>query len=81
MHPGDGSGGKARQGDGKGKPGASNGIRVSAVYGGMSKLEQFKELKAGCEIVVATPGRLIDLLKMKALTMSRASYLVLDEAD
>ncbi|PNY09184.1 DEAD-box ATP-dependent RNA helicase 24-like protein [Trifolium pratense] len=57
------------------------GIRVSAVYGGMSKLEQFKELKAGCEIVVATPGRLIDMLKMKALTMQRATYLVLDEAD
>ncbi|XP_004494431.1 DEAD-box ATP-dependent RNA helicase 24 isoform X1 [Cicer arietinum] len=57
------------------------GIRVSAVYGGMSKLEQFKELKAGCEIVVATPGRLIDMLKMKALTMLRATYLVLDEAD
>ncbi|XP_060963876.1 DEAD-box ATP-dependent RNA helicase 24 isoform X2 [Cannabis sativa] len=59
----------------------TQGIRVSAVYGGMSKLEQFKELKAGCEIVVATPGRLIDMLKMKALTMSRATYLVLDEAD
>ena len=58
-----------------------HGIRVSAVYGGMSKLEQFKELKAGCEIVVATPGRLIDLLKMKALTMIKATYLVLDEAD
>nr|XP_010938236.1 DEAD-box ATP-dependent RNA helicase 24 [Elaeis guineensis] len=57
------------------------GIRVAAVYGGMSKLDQFKELKAGCEIVVATPGRLIDLLKMKALTMFRATYLVLDEAD
>ncbi|XP_073283829.1 DEAD-box ATP-dependent RNA helicase 24 [Primulina huaijiensis] len=56
-------------------------IRVSAVYGGMSKLEQFKELKAGCEIVVATPGRLIDMIKMKALTMLRATYLVLDEAD
>lgn len=59
----------------------SHGIRVSAVYGGMSKLDQFKELKAGCEIVVATPGRLIDMLKMKALNMSRATYLVLDEAD
>ncbi|KAK4558271.1 hypothetical protein RGQ29_007852 [Quercus rubra] len=59
----------------------SHGIRVSAVYGGMSKLEQFKELKAGCEIVVATPGRLIDMIKMKALTMLRATYLVLDEAD
>jgi ATP-dependent RNA helicase DDX42 len=51
----------------------SHGIRVSAVYGGMSKLEQFKELKAGCEIVVATPGRLIDMIKMKALTMLRAT--------
>lgn len=59
----------------------SHGIRVSAVYGGMSKLDQFKELKAGCEIVVATPGRLIDMIKMKALTMLRATYLVLDEAD
>lgn len=58
-----------------------HGIRVSAVYGGMSKFDQFKELKAGCEIVVATPGRLIDLLKMKALTMMKATYLVLDEAD
>ncbi|KAM1956571.1 hypothetical protein TB1_025104 [Malus domestica] len=47
----------------------------------MSKLDQFKELKVGCEIVVATPGKLIDMLKMKALTMLRATYLVLDEAD
>ncbi|GKU87030.1 hypothetical protein SLEP1_g1488 [Rubroshorea leprosula] len=59
----------------------SYGIRASAVYGGMSKLDRFKELKAGCEIVVATPGRLIDMRKMKALTMKRATYLVLDEAD
>ncbi|KAL9269967.1 DEAD-box ATP-dependent RNA helicase 24-like protein [Drosera capensis] len=57
------------------------GLRVSAVYGGMSKFEQFKELKAGAEIVVGTPGRLIDMIKMKALTMIRATYLVLDEAD
>ncbi|KAL3688731.1 hypothetical protein R1sor_015040 [Riccia sorocarpa] len=57
------------------------GIRVSGVYGGMSKFEQFKELKAGCEIVVATPGRLIDMIKMKAVTMFRGTYLVLDEAD
>ncbi|KFK37476.1 hypothetical protein AALP_AA4G262200 [Arabis alpina] len=57
------------------------GLRVTAVYGGMSKHEQFKELKAGCEIVVATPGRLIDMIKMKAVTMMRATYLVLDEAD
>ncbi|XP_059311790.1 DEAD-box ATP-dependent RNA helicase 24 [Lycium ferocissimum] len=59
----------------------SHGIRVSAVYGGMSKLDQYKELKAGCEIVVATPGRLIDMIRKKAFTMLRATYLVLDEAD
>lgn len=58
-----------------------HGIRVSGVYGGMSKLEQIKELKAGCEVIVATPGRLIDILKLKACTMLRATYLVLDEAD
>lgn len=58
-----------------------HGIRVSGVYGGMSKFEQFKELKAGCEVVIATPGRLIDMIKMKAFTMSRATYIVLDEAD
>ncbi|MCO5574722.1 hypothetical protein L7F22_028512 [Adiantum nelumboides] len=57
------------------------GIRVSGIFGGMSKFEQFKELKAGCEIVVATPGRLIDMIKMKALTMLKTTYLVLDEAD
>ncbi|ONL97297.1 DEAD-box ATP-dependent RNA helicase 24 [Zea mays] len=56
-------------------------LRVAAIYGGVSKFDQFKELKAGCEIVIATPGRLIDLLKMKALKMFRATYLVLDEAD
>ncbi|XP_020588232.1 DEAD-box ATP-dependent RNA helicase 24 [Phalaenopsis equestris] len=59
----------------------SHGLRVSAVYGGMSKHDQIKELKAGCDIVVATPGRLIDMLKLKSLTMLRATYLVLDEAD
>jgi ATP-dependent RNA helicase DDX42 len=56
-------------------------LRVAAVHGGVSKYDQFKELKAGCEVVIATPGRLIDLLKMKALRMFRATYLVLDESD
>eukprot|EP00850_Spirogloea_muscicola_P023698 SM000379S14411 [mRNA] locus=s379:21663:24756:- [translate_table: standard] len=56
-------------------------LRVAGIFGGMSKFEQFKELKAGCEVVIATPGRLIDMLKMKALTMRRTTYLVLDEAD
>jgi ATP-dependent RNA helicase DDX42 len=56
-------------------------LQAATVYGGVSKFDQFKELKVGCEIVVATAGRLIEFLKMKALNMFRATYLVLDEAD
>eukprot|EP01048_Picozoa_sp_COSAG05_P004528 COSAG05_NODE_248_length_12946_cov_85.003737_3_plen_794_part_00 len=57
------------------------GLKVGAVYGGMSKFEQFKLLKNGVEAVVATPGRLIDLIKMKGTNMKRCTYIVLDEAD
>ena len=45
------------------------------------RYEQTKELEAGCEILVATPGRLIDLLKDKATNLRRVTFLVLDEAD
>ena len=61
--------------------GRAMGLRCVGVFGGCSKFEQFKGLKAGCELVVATPGRLIDMLRMKALTLSRCTFLVLDEAD
>lgn len=54
---------------------------MSAIYGGVSKYEQFKELKNLCEILIATPGRLIDLIKMKGTNMHRCTFLVLDEAD
>ncbi|KAI9017572.1 P-loop containing nucleoside triphosphate hydrolase protein, partial [Gaertneriomyces semiglobifer] len=57
------------------------GVRVGVVYGGASKHEQFKELRAGVDMLVATPGRLIDLIKMKATNLRRVSFLVLDEAD
>ncbi|KAF8948524.1 ATP-dependent RNA helicase ddx42, partial [Haplosporangium bisporale] len=57
------------------------GLRVAVVYGGASKQDQFKALRAGVEIVVATPGRLIDMIKMKATNFRRTSFLVLDEAD
>lgn len=50
-------------------------------YGGGSKWEQSKSLEAGAEIVVATPGRIIDLVKMKATNLTRVTFLVLDEAD
>ena len=43
--------------------------------------EQTKELSNGSEMVVATPGRLIDLIQDKAISLRNCSYLVLDEAD
>ncbi|KAG9322952.1 hypothetical protein KVV02_004328 [Mortierella alpina] len=57
------------------------GLRVAVVYGGASKQDQFKTLRAGVEIVVAAPGRLIDMVKIKATNFKRTSFLVLDEAD
>ena len=56
-------------------------IRAVCAYGGGSKWEQQKDLEAGAEIVIATPGRLIDLVKCKATSLSRVTMLVLDEAD
>jgi ATP-dependent RNA helicase DDX42 len=49
---------------------------VAAAFGGLQKHQQFKDLKAGCEVAVCTPGRMIDLIRMKACTMKRATYLV-----
>jgi ATP-dependent RNA helicase DDX42 len=57
------------------------GQKVVAIYGGVPKHEQWKELKGRCEAVVATPARLIDLLEKKATNLKRVTYLVLDEAD
>lgn len=54
------------------------------MYGGAAVAEQIADLKRGTHIVVATPGRLIDILTMqsgKILSMQRVSYVVLDEAD
>ncbi len=51
------------------------------MYGGGSRWEQVKAVKEGCEVLVATPGRLIDLVKAKATNLRRVTYLVFDEAD
>src|SRR5262245_56196570 len=57
-------------------------LKVACVYGGADKLEQFKELRHGAvAILVATPGRLIDMIHMKATHLQGVSYVVLDEAD
>jgi ATP-dependent RNA helicase DeaD len=56
-------------------------IRSTAVYGGASIGEQIRELKRGIHIVVATPGRLIDLIERRAINLENINYIVLDEAD
>lgn len=56
-------------------------ITVTAVYGGTSISMQIKDLKRGTQIIVATPGRLIDLIERKAINLEQISYIVLDEAD
>ncbi len=56
-------------------------IDITAVYGGASISDQIRKLKKGSQIVVATPGRLIDLLERKAVNLLNIKYFVLDEAD
>lgn len=57
------------------------GVHVVAVYGGTSISLQIRDLKRGVQVVVATPGRLIDLIERKAIDLARIKYVVLDEAD
>ena len=57
------------------------GVHVVAVYGGASIGQQIRDLKRGVQIVVATPGRLIDLIERKAINLDEIKYVVLDEAD
>jgi ATP-dependent RNA helicase RhlE len=56
-------------------------LRTAVVYGGIDIKPQIKALHAGVEIVVATPGRLLDHLQQKSINLSRVEILVLDEAD
>jgi ATP-dependent RNA helicase DeaD len=56
-------------------------MHVAAVYGGASIMLQIRELRRGVQIVVATPGRLIDLIERKAIDLVNIHYIVLDEAD
>jgi len=63
------------------KVGSSVHVRSCCVSGGTSKYEMQLKLKEAPEVVVATPGRLIDLVRKKATNLRRVTYLVLDEAD
>jgi ATP-dependent RNA helicase DeaD len=57
------------------------GFKTTAVYGGVPIGGQIRELRANPQVVVATPGRLIDLLERKAISLDSVKYVVLDEAD
>lgn len=58
-----------------------NGINVLAVYGGQDVDKQLKKLKKNIQIVVGTPGRLLDHIRRETIQLDQASFLVLDEAD
>ncbi len=56
-------------------------FNITAVYGGASIGEQIRKVKRGAQIIVATPGRLIDLIDRKAISLATIKYVILDEAD
>ena len=57
------------------------GVNVEVVFGGAAITHQINSLKKSTQIVIATPGRLIDLIKRKAIKLDQVQYVVLDEAD
>lgn len=56
-------------------------FRVQCIIGGVKYEKQIKNLKQGCDILIATPGRLLDLMNQKACRLDKVRYLVLDEVD
>ncbi|MEB2309978.1 MAG: DEAD/DEAH box helicase [Candidatus Brocadiaceae bacterium] len=56
-------------------------LQIMPIYGGQSMEEQLRRLKKGIDVVVGTPGRILDHLRRKSIRLSHISYLVLDEAD
>lgn len=56
-------------------------IRVCVVYGGVDIHPQKEQLRQGCEVLIATPGRLLDHLEQKTVSLAQVNVLVLDEAD
>ncbi|KAI9088867.1 P-loop containing nucleoside triphosphate hydrolase protein [Phlyctochytrium arcticum] len=56
-------------------------VRPCVCYGGTPMVEQLRDLERGCELLVATPGRLVDLIERGKVSLAQVRYLVLDEAD
>lgn len=63
------------------KYGYQQGVRTIAVFGGVRIDNQIRQLQRGTDVLVATPGRLLDLLSQKALSLSKVETVILDEAD
>ena len=63
------------------KLGKYSSLRFACVYGGSGIEKQIKSIKKGVDIVVGTPGRMMDLMRRKVLQLDEVSYVVLDEAD
>ena len=57
------------------------GVASCVIYGGAPAVEQFRAMERGCDLLIATPGRLIDLIDRAKISLSRCVYLALDEAD
>src|SRR6267378_4085834 len=56
-------------------------LRMATVFGGVSERPQIEALRSGVDLIVATPGRLIDLMEQRAANLSGVEFVVLDEAD
>lgn len=61
--------------------GSATHVRSTCIFGGTGRGPQARELQNGVEIVIATPGRLLDFLERGATNLQRCTYVVLDEAD
>ena len=61
--------------------GRDTGLTSALIYGGVDYDKQRDQLKAGCDIIIATPGRLIDYLKQHVFSLNAIEAVVLDEAD
>lgn len=57
------------------------GIAPVVIYGGAEVRDQLRQIESGCDLLVATPGRLVDLMERGRLSMENVRFLVLDEAD
>ena len=61
--------------------GTNRNASIAAVYGGANIATQIRQIKKGVQVIVATPGRLLDLMNRKVVFLEQVAYLVLDEAD